>query len=67
VLSDRAELPSGDRQPRDRIGMNARTVDQRELGGLFIESQREIGTPKQDRLGALVPEQRRLTALNTER
>ena len=37
--------------------MNARTIDQRELGGLFVEGQREVGTPKQDRLGALVPEQ----------
>ena len=57
MLLYRADLPSGDRQPRDRIGMNARTIDQRELGGLFVEGQREVGTHKQDRLGALVPEQ----------
>ena len=37
--------------------MNARTIDQRELGGLFVEGQREVSTPKQERLGALVPEQ----------
>src|ERR1700733_8468428 len=37
--------------------MNARTVDQREFGNLFVEGQREIGTPKHDRLRALVLEQ----------
>ncbi len=29
--------PSSDRQPCNRIGMNARTVDQREVGSLFVE------------------------------
>src|SRR5271170_3487664 len=37
--------------------MNARTVDQRKSRSLFVEGQREIGTPKHDRLGALVLDQ----------
>src|ERR1700679_1715005 len=37
--------------------MNARTVDQWEFGSLFVERQREIGTPKHDRLHALVLKQ----------
>src|ERR1700679_1517115 len=48
---------SSDRQPCNRIGMNARTVDQREFGSLFVEGQCEICTPQHDRLPALVPEQ----------
>src|SRR6202051_260460 len=50
-------LSSSDRQPCNRIDMNARAVDQREFGSLFVEGQREIGTAKDDRLRALVPEQ----------
>src|SRR5579859_6579948 len=42
------------RQLRNRIGMNARTVNQREFGSLFAEGQRQIGTAKQYRLGVLV-------------
>src|SRR5689334_945557 len=37
--------------------MNARTVDQWECGGLFVEGQSEVGTTKHDRLRALVFEQ----------
>ena len=53
--SDRSS--SSDRQPCNRIDMNARTVNQREFGSLFVEGQREIGTAKHDRLRTLVPEQ----------
>src|SRR4051794_16472557 len=48
---------SSERQLCNRIGMNARTVDQRELGSLFTEGQREVGTPKHDRLRAMLLDQ----------
>jgi hypothetical protein len=46
----RPRRSSSDRQPCNRIDANPRTVDQREFGSLFVGGQREIGTPKHDRL-----------------
>src|SRR5580704_8966891 len=46
-----------DRKLCNRIGMNPRTVGQREFGSLFVEDRRKVGPPKHDRLYALVLEQ----------
>jgi len=47
--------------------MNARTVDKRKFGSLFVEGQREIGTPSMIASAPWSSTKRWLTALKIER
>ena len=56
-----------DRKLCNRIGMNPRTVGQREFGSLFVEDRRKVGPPSMIASTPWSSSKRWLTALKIER